>query len=234
MIKLKNVTKIYKMGDETIYALKDLNLRIKEGEFVSIMGPSGSGKSTLLNIIGCLDKPTEGEVYIDNIMTNDLDDNELTKIRRDKIGFVFQQFNLIPLLTALENVELPLIFKYRNSMNEKERKRRALECLKMAELEEKFSNHKPNQLSGGQQQRVAIARALANNPPIILADEPTGALDSKTGEKIMMLLKKLNENGKTIVVVTHDINVARVGDRIIYLKDGMIENEEILRGDYDK
>jgi putative ABC transport system ATP-binding protein len=228
MIKLKNVTKIYRMGDEIIYALKDINLKIKEGEFVSIMGPSGSGKSTLLNIIGCLDKPTKGEVYIGNIRTNDLDDDELTKIRRDKIGFVFQQFNLIPILTALENVELPLIFKYRGDMSEEERKRRALECLKMAELDERFANHKPNQLSGGQQQKVAIARALANNPPIILADEPTGALDSKTGEKIMKLLKKLNENGKTIIVVTHDINVAKFGDRIIYLKDGEIEKEEKL------
>jgi putative ABC transport system ATP-binding protein len=228
MIKLKNVTKIYRMGDEIIYALKDINLKIKEGEFVSIMGPSGSGKSTLLNIIGCLDKPTKGEVYIGNIRTNDLDDDELTKIRRDKIGFVFQQFNLIPILTALENVELPLIFKYRGAMSEEERKRRALECLKMAELDERFASHKPNQLSGGQQQRVAIARALANNPAIILADEPTGALDSKTGEKIMKLLKKLNENGKTIIVVTHDINVAKFGDRIIYLKDGEIEKEEKL------
>jgi putative ABC transport system ATP-binding protein len=228
MIKLKNVTKIYKMGEEVIYALKSVDLEIKDGEFVSIMGPSGSGKSTLLNIIGCLDKPTKGEVYIDNIKTDDLDDDELTKIRRDKIGFVFQQFNLIPLLTALENVELPLIFKYRNSMSEYERRRRALECLKMAELDERFASHKPNQLSGGQQQRVAIARALANNPPIILADEPTGALDSKTGEKILRLLKKLNENGKTIIVVTHDINVARFGDRIVYLKDGEIEKEEKL------
>ncbi|ADC70043.1 ABC transporter related protein [Methanocaldococcus sp. FS406-22] len=228
MIKLKNVTKTYKMGEEIIYALKNVDLEIKEGEFVSIMGPSGSGKSTLLNIIGCLDKPTEGEVYIDNVKTNDLDDDELTKIRRNKIGFVFQQFNLIPILTALENVELPLIFKYRGAMSEEERKKRALECLKMAELDERFANHKPNQLSGGQQQRVAIARALANNPPIILADEPTGALDSKTGEKIMKLLKKLNENGKTIIVVTHDINVAKFGDRIIYLKDGEIEKEEKL------
>jgi putative ABC transport system ATP-binding protein len=228
MIKLKNVTKTYKMGEEIIYALKNVNLEIKEGEFVSIMGPSGSGKSTLLNIIGCLDKPTEGEVYIDGIRTNDLGDDELTKIRRDKIGFVFQQFNLIPLLTALENVELPLIFKYKNAMSENERRKRALECLKMAELDERFASHKPNQLSGGQQQRVAIARALANNPPILLCDEPTGALDSKTGNRIMNLLKKLNENGKTIVVVTHDPNVAKYGDRIVYIRDGVVEKEEYL------
>ncbi|EHP84334.1 ABC transporter ATP-binding protein [Methanotorris formicicus] len=222
MIKLKNITKTYKMGNEIIYALKNVNLEIKEGEFVSIMGPSGSGKSTLLNIIGCLDKPTEGEVYIDGIKTNDLDDDELTKIRRDKIGFIFQQFNLIPLLTALENVELPLIFKYKNTLDEGERKRMALECLKMAELDERFASHKPNQLSGGQQQRVAIARALANNPPILLCDEPTGSLDSKTGEKIMNLLKKLNEGGKTVVVVTHDINVGMCADRIINIRDGEI------------
>ena len=225
MIKLKNVTKIYKMGDEIIYALKNVDLEIKKGEFVSIMGPSGSGKSTLLNIIGCLDRPDEGEVFIDNVKTNDLNDNQLTDIRRMKIGFVFQQFNLIPLLSALENVELPLIFKYRSEMSSEDKRKRALKCLKMAELDEKFANHKPNQLSGGQQQRVAIARALANNAPILLCDEPTGALDSKTGGKIMELLKKLNKSGKTVVVVTHDINVGKCADRIINIGDGKIVGE---------
>ncbi len=225
MIELKNVVKSYNLGGETIYALNHVNLKIDEGEFVSIMGPSGSGKSTLLHIIGCLDKPDKGEVYIDNVKTNDLNDNQLTEIRRMKIGFVFQQFNLIPLLNALENVELPLIFKYRNSMSSEEKQKRALECLKMAELDEKFANHKPNQLSGGQQQRVAIARALANNAPILLCDEPTGALDSKTGGKIMELLKKLNETGKTVVVVTHDINVGKCADRIINIRDGKIVEE---------
>jgi putative ABC transport system ATP-binding protein len=225
MIELKNVVKSYNLGGETIYALNHVNLKIDEGEFVSIMGPSGSGKSTLLHIIGCLDKPDKGEVYIDNVKTNDLNDNQLTEIRRMKIGFVFQQFNLIPLLNALENVELPLIFKYRNSMSSEEKQKRALECLKMAELDEKFANHKPNQLSGGQQQRVAIARALANNAPILLCDEPTGALDSKTGGKIMELLKKLNETGKTVVVVTHDINVGKCADRIINIRDGKIVGE---------
>ena len=225
MIKLKNVTKTYKMGEEIIYALKNVDLEIKKGEFVSIMGPGGSGKSTLLNIIGCLDRPDEGEVFIDNVKTNDLNDNQLTDIRRMKIGFVFQQFNLIPLLSALENVELPLIFKYRSEMSSEDKRKRALKCLKMAELDEKFANHKPNQLSGGQQQRVAIARALANNAPILLCDEPTGALDSKTGGKIMELLKKLNKSGKTVVVVTHDINVGKCADRIINIGDGKIVGE---------
>ncbi|WP_292460140.1 ABC transporter ATP-binding protein [Methanothermococcus sp.] len=225
MITLKNVIKSYIMGEEIIYALNNVSLKIDEGEFVSIMGPSGSGKSTLLNIIGCLDKPDKGEVYIDNVKTNDLNDNQLTEIRRMKIGFVFQQFNLIPLLSALENVELPLIFKYRSYMSSEDKRKRALECLKMAELDEKFANHKPNQLSGGQQQRVAIARALANNPPILLCDEPTGALDSKTGGKVMELLKKLNKSGKTVVVVTHDINVGKVADRIINIRDGKIVEE---------
>jgi len=225
MIELKNVVKSYNLGGETIYALNNVNLKIDEGEFVSIMGPSGSGKSTLLNIIGCLDRPDEGEVFIDNVKTNDLNDNQLTDIRRMKIGFVFQQFNLIPLLSALENVELPLIFKYRSEMSSEDKRKRALKCLKMAELDEKFANHKPNQLSGGQQQRVAIARALANNAPILLCDEPTGALDSKTGGKIMELLKKLNKSGKTVVVVTHDINVGKCADRIINIGDGKIVGE---------
>lgn len=226
MIKLKNVIKKYNLGGETIYALNNLNLEIKEGEFVAIMGPSGSGKSTLLNIIGCLDKPDKGEVFIDGVKINNLSDNKLTEIRRDKIGFVFQQFNLIPLLTAVENVELPLIFKYRKSMNNNEKRKRALKCLELAELDKKFANHKPTQLSGGQQQRVAIARALANNAPILLCDEPTGALDSKTGTKIMELLKKLNNEGKTIVIVTHDLAVGKGAHRIINIKDGQIIDGE--------
>ena len=222
MIELRNVTKTYTVGEETIYALRNINLKIDRGEFVAVMGPSGSGKSTLLNIIGCLDRPDSGEVYIEGIRTSDLSDDELTEIRRDKVGFVFQQFNLIPLLTALENVELPLIFKYRNRLSERRRKERAMKCLKMAELDERFANHYPTQLSGGQQQRVAIARALVNNPPILLCDEPTGSLDSKTGEKILKLLKRLNEEGKTVVIVTHDTSVAEYAHRVIYLRDGSI------------
>lgn len=222
MIELRNVTKTYRVGGEVIYALRNINLKIESGEFVAVMGPSGSGKSTLLNIMGCLDRPDSGEVYIDGIKTSHLEEDKLTEIRRDKIGFVFQQFNLIPLLTALENVELPLIFKYRNRLSERERKERALRCLRMAELDERFANHYPNQLSGGQQQRVAIARALVNNPPILLCDEPTGSLDSKTGEKILKLLKRLNREGKTVVVVTHDRSVAEHAHRTIYLRDGRI------------
>jgi len=222
MIELRNVTKTYRVGGEVIYALRNINLKIESGEFVAVMGPSGSGKSTLLNIMGCLDRPDSGEVYIDGMEISHLEEDQLTEIRRDKVGFVFQHFNLIPLLTALENVELPLIFKYRNRLSERERKERALRCLRMAELDERFANHYPNQLSGGQQQRVAIARALANNPPILLCDEPTGSLDSKTGEKILKLLKKLNWEGKTVVVVTHDRSVAEHAHRTIYLRDGRI------------
>ena len=222
MIELRNVTKTYRVGGEVIYALRNINLKIESGEFVAVMGPSGSGKSTLLNIMGCLDRPDSGEVYIDGMEISHLEEDQLTEIRRDKVGFVFQHFNLIPLLTALENVELPLIFKYRNRLSERERKERALRCLRMAELDERFANHYPNQLSGGQQQRVAIARALVNNPPILLCDEPTGSLDSKTGERILKLLKKLNWEGKTVVVVTHDRSVAEHAHRIIYLRDGRI------------
>jgi len=222
MIELRNVTKTYRVGGEVIYALRNINLKIESGEFVAVMGPSGSGKSTLLNIMGCLDRPDSGEVYIDGMEISHLEEDQLTEIRRDKVGFVFQHFNLIPLLTALENVELPLIFKYRNRLSERERKERALRCLRMAELDERFANHYPNQLSGGQQQRVAIARALVNNPPILLCDEPTGSLDSKTGERILKLLKKLNWEGKTVVVVTHDRSVAEHAHRTIYLRDGRI------------
>jgi len=222
MIELRNVTKTYRVGGEVIYALRNINLKIESGEFVAVMGPSGSGKSTLLNIMGCLDRPDSGEVYIDGMEISHLEEDQLTEIRRDKVGFVFQHFNLIPLLTALENVELPLIFKYRNRLSEREKKERVLRCLRMAELDERFANHYPNQLSGGQQQRVAIARALANNPPILLCDEPTGSLDSKTGEKILKLLKKLNWEGKTVVVVTHDRSVAEHAHRTIYLRDGRI------------
>jgi len=222
MIELRNVTKTYRVGGEVIYALRNINLKIESGEFVAVMGPSGSGKSTLLNIMGCLDRPDSGEVYIDGMEISHLEEDQLTEIRRDKVGFVFQHFNLIPLLTALENVELPLIFKYRNRLSEREKKERVLRCLRMAELDERFANHYPNQLSGGQQQRVAIARALANNPPILLCDEPTGSLDSKTGERILKLLKKLNWEGKTVVVVTHDRSVAEHAHRTIYLRDGRI------------
>ncbi len=218
VIECEKVSKVYDLGKVKVNALKNVSLKIKNKEFLSIMGPSGSGKSTLLHLIGCLDKPTSGTIKIDGKDVSKLNENELASIRRNKIGFVFQFFYLVPRLTALENVELPMIFA---NVNKKERKKRALELLKEVGLE-KRANHKPNELSGGERQRVAIARALVNNPKIILADEPTGNLDSKTGKEIMELLRRLNKEGKTIVVVTHDKNIAKYGNRTIYIKDGKI------------
>ncbi|MEM5811227.1 MAG: ABC transporter ATP-binding protein [Candidatus Aenigmatarchaeota archaeon] len=220
IIELENVTKIYQLGLTQVVALNKINLKIKRNELVSIMGPSGSGKSTLLHLIGALDKPTYGKVYIDGIDLSNLTDDEMSKIRLEKIGFVFQFFNLYPTLTALENIELPMIIGERNK---KERRKRAIELLESVGLKNK-ANHYPSQLSGGERQRVAIARALANDPPIILADEPTGNLDSKSGEEIIKLLSNLHENNeKTIVLVTHNKNIAKYSERIIYLKDGKIE-----------
>jgi len=222
LVELKNVSKIYKMDDVEVHALKKINMKIKEGEFLSIIGPSGSGKSTLLHLLGCLDKPTEGKIIFDGVDVSKLDDKKLSKIRAEKIGFVFQFFNLYPTLTAIENVELPMIIaeKYK-----KERKNRAKELLKIVKME-KRADHLPSQLSGGERQRIAIARALANDPLLILADEPTGNLDSKTGKEIADLLTELNEKGKTIVVVTHMLDIAKYAKRIIYLKDGEIIKEE--------
>ncbi|MGC8993535.1 MAG: ABC transporter ATP-binding protein [Candidatus Aenigmatarchaeota archaeon] len=223
LIELKNVSKVYKMEEVEVPALKGINMKIKRGEFVSVIGPSGSGKSTLLHIIGCLDRPTKGEVILDGIDVSKLSDNELSRIRAKKIGFVFQFFNLYPTLTALENVELPMMIVEKDKS---ERKKRARELLKIVGLE-KRAEHLPSQLSGGERQRVAIARALANDPPLILADEPTGNLDSKSGKEIVSLLKKLQEEkGKTIVMVTHSLDIAKFADRLIYLKDG-----EIIRDD---
>ena len=199
MIKLVDVVKVYKTQFYEVYALNGVNIEIKKGEFVAIMGPSGSGKSTLLNMIGCLDKPTKGEVIIDGIETSKLNDKQLTELRRDKIGFIFQQYNLIPTLTALENVELPMIFK---GIRKEDRESRAKKLLKLVRIEE-VADRKPMELSGGQQQRVAIARALANNPSILLCDEPTGNLDTKSGEAVMKIIKELNEKENvTVVLVT--------------------------------
>jgi len=223
VVELRNVSKVYKMDDVEVVGVKKINLKIKEGEFVSIIGPSGSGKSTLLHLLGCLDKPTEGKIIFDGIDVSKLNDKELSKIRREKIGFVFQFFNLYPTLTALENVELPMIISNKKS---KERRKRAEELLKLARLEKGY-NHLPSQLSGGERQRVAIARALANDPLLILADEPTGNLDSKTGKEIAELFVELNKKGKTIVVVTHMPDIAKYAQRIIYLKDGKIIKEEV-------
>ncbi|RLG57160.1 MAG: macrolide ABC transporter ATP-binding protein [Candidatus Hydrothermarchaeota archaeon] len=221
IIELKGVTKIYKMDKVLVPALRGINLKIRKGEFVSIMGPSGSGKTTLMNLIGCLDRPTEGEIYIANKNIAKLGDDELAKLRREKIGFVFQQFNLIPRLTALENVELPMWFA---GLSKKKRRERAIELLKLVGLEKRI-HHKPAELSGGERQRVSIARALANNPEIILADEPTGNLDTKTGKEIMEILKDLNKQGKTIVLVTHDETFAKEAERIIKIRDGRLLND---------
>ncbi len=222
IIELKNVFKTYEIGDSTINALFDINLNIEKSEFVAIMGPSGSGKSTIMNSIGCLDIPTKGEIFLENKNIANLSESELAQIRGKKIGFIFQQFNLIPTLTALENIMLPMIFQ---KTSYEKRKKKAIELLTLVELEDRI-NHKPKELSGGQQQRVAIARSLANNPEIILADEPTGNLDSKTSNIILQFLKKLNKEGKTIIIVTHNIDTAKETKKIFFLKDGKIIKEE--------
>ncbi|MFQ5405667.1 MAG: ABC transporter ATP-binding protein [Candidatus Micrarchaeia archaeon] len=218
VIELKVAQKIYQMGQVQVPALKDASLKITQGEFVAIIGPSGSGKSTLMNLVGCLDRPTGGHVYLDARDIATMGDSELAQIRGRKIGFVFQKFNLISSLSAIENVMLPLIFQ---GVSKDERERRAKELLEKVGLGPRI-NHKPSELSGGEQQRVAIARALAVDPEVVLADEPTGNLDSKTGQEIMEALGKLHEEGKTIIMVTHDKNVARWADRTIKLKDGQI------------
>ena len=218
LIKLRNLSKTYQIGHNEIEALKKVNLLIQNGEFVAIMGPSGSGKSTLMNLLGCLDKPSSGEYTLDDNIINKLDSNKLAEIRNRKIGFVFQNFNLLARTTAMENVEIPLIY---SGISYKERQEKAIKKLNLVGLEDRI-HHKPNQLSGGQQQRVAIARALVNEPVVVLADEPTGALDSKTGEEIMSIFHKLNKSGITIILVTHEIDIASHAKRIITFKDGII------------
>lgn len=216
LIQTKDLTKTYELGTIEVPALKDINLEIKNGEFISIMGPSGSGKSTLLNLIGCLDTPTFGKYFLDGIEIN-LDVN-LAKIRSQKIGFVFQTFNLLPRLTALENVEVPMIYRGLSALA---RRKRAATLLDSVGLGDRVK-HRPNELSGGERQRVAIARALANNPPLILADEPTGNLDSKSGEEILKILVDLNKQGTTLIMVTHEDYIAKKADRIVKLFDGRI------------
>lgn len=222
MIKLENVTKKYVMGDNIVMALNGIDIHIDEGEFVAIVGPSGSGKSTLMNIIGCLDVVSSGYYELNRIPIQDYDKDELADIRNQQIGFVFQQFNLLNNFSALENVMMPMTYA---KAHKKEREEKAHALLSLVGLSDR-TGHKPTELSGGQQQRVSIARALANNPAIILADEPTGALDTNTGIEVLNQLKKLNQDGKTVIIITHDPDVAQTTNRIITLRDGVVVSDE--------
>ncbi|MDJ1495676.1 ABC transporter ATP-binding protein [Cytophagaceae bacterium DM2B3-1] len=223
IIETHNISKRYIMGEEVIEALKSVTISVNKGEYVAFMGPSGSGKSTLMNIIGCLDTPTNGTYILNNKDVSDMSDNELAEIRNKEIGFVFQTFNLLPRLSSLENVALPLIYA---GFNKSDRTEKALEALRSVGLGERYK-HKPNELSGGQRQRVAVARALVNDPSILLADEPTGNLDTKTSYEIMDLFEELHSKGNTIIMVTHEEDIARYAHRIVRLRDGLIETDII-------
>ena len=222
LIRLQNISRLYEMGSETIHALRDVSLEIARGEYVAIMGPSGSGKSTLMNLIGCLDSPTSGKYELNGTDVSEMNDNALAEVRNREIGFVFQTFNLLPRSHALHNVELPLIYA---SMDVDERRERAREALRNVGLADRMF-HRPNELSGGQRQRVAVARALVNNPSILLADEPTGNLDSKTGFEIMALFEDLSRQGNTIILVTHEEEIARHARRVVRIRDGLIAADE--------
>lgn len=230
IIEVKDITKIYKIGDVQVRALRGINLTIHQGEYISIMGPSGSGKSTLMNILGCLDTPTSGTYYLEETNVEKLNDNKLAEIRNKKIGFVFQTFNLLSRSNIINNVELPLIYSSKN--NTKDRRLRIMDSLRAVNLTG-WEKHKPSELSGGQRQRVAIARALINDPAIILADEPTGNLDSVTGEEIMAIFQKLNQEGRTILIVTHELDIAMHTNKIIYVRDGLIFKEEKVENPID-
>jgi putative ABC transport system ATP-binding protein len=224
-IKAEQLVKTYEMGTEKVHALRGLDLVIRRGEYVAIMGPSGSGKSTLMNLIGCLDTPTSGNYWLAGRLVSELDDDQLASIRNKEIGFVFQTFNLLPRASALHNVELPLIYNGTPPAERLIKANRALEVVGLADR----THHKPNELSGGQRQRVAIARALVNSPSIVLADEPTGNLDSQTGEDIMALFARLHREGNTIILITHENDIARHAHRIIHIRDGKVESDEPVK-----
>ena len=221
LIEIADLWKTYDMGGERIHALRGVSLAVERGEYLAIMGPSGSGKSTLMNLIGCLDTPTRGAYRLGGRRVEELDDDALARIRNREIGFVFQTFNLLPRATALRNVELPMVYA---GARRRERERRALEVLRMVELEDRVA-HRPSELSGGQRQRVAIARALVNAPSIVLADEPTGNLDSRTGREIIALFRRLHDDGHTIVLITHEAGVAAHADRVVEIRDGQVEHD---------
>lgn len=222
VIKIENIKKIYRLGNQEIHALRGVNLEVEQGEFVAIMGPSGSGKSTMMNVVGCLDKPTSGEYYLDGQAMSQSGDDQQALIRNSKIGFVFQSFNLLARTTALENVELPMLYA---GVGANERRERAIQALESVGLGDRLNN-KPNELSGGQQQRVSIARALVNDPVILLADEPTGALDTQTSEEIMSIFQRLNDQGKTVLIVTHEPDIAEYTKRTVRFRDGQIYEDK--------